>query len=159
MPPTDAFAGCLEKHTDYVKPMSSQTLGALECRSYVYVLECKSCDETEHDYWYVGISSPGHLSTRIDQHWSCRAARWTRTHKPVRVAAVHRCESEGDRAVALEREITLEVMRQCCERHGEHGWMRVRGGPWCSEKMTLPPPGLNARAPDEPGARPGNEQQ
>ena len=111
--------------------MSSQTLGALECRSYVYVLECKSCDETEHDYWYVGISSPGHRSTRLDQHWCQRAARWTRTHKPVRVAAVHRCESEGDRAVALEREITLEVMRQCCERHGEHGWMRVRGGPWC----------------------------
>lgn len=149
--------------------MSAQTLGALECRSYVYVLECKSCDETEHDFWYVGISSPGHLSTRIDQHWCQRAARWTRTHRPVRVAAVHRCESEGDRAVALEREITLEVMRQCCERHGEHGWMRVRGGPWCSEHMSLPPPGLIVRGlppatgcaalpPSTPPARPDSEQ-
>ena len=66
--------------------MSSQTLGQLECRSYVYVIECQSCDGTEHDYWYAGVSSPAHLGTRLDQHWCQRAARWTRTHRPVRVA-------------------------------------------------------------------------
>ena len=47
----------------------------------------------------------------------------------------------------MEREVTLDVMRQCCERHGEHGWLRVRGGPWCSETMSAPPPGLQSRAP------------
>ena len=82
------------------------------------------------------------ISTRLDQHWCQRAARWTRTHKPVRVAAVHRCPADGDAAVRMEREVTLDVMRQCCERHGEHGWLRVRGGPWCSQTMTAPPPGL-----------------
>ena len=133
--------------------MSSQTLGALVSHSYIYVLECQSADEQEHDHWYIGISSPGHLSTRLDQHWCQRAARWTRTHKPVRVAAVHRCPADGDAAVRMEREVTLDVMRQCCERHGEHGWLRVRGGPWCSQTMTAPPPGLQSSP--APAAREG----
>jgi predicted GIY-YIG superfamily endonuclease len=123
--------------------MSSQTLGQLECRSYVYVIECQSCDGTEHDHWYVGVASPGHLSTRLDQHWSSKAARWTRSHKPVRVAAVHRAPAEGDAVMRLEKETTLQIMKECIERHGEHGWLRVRGGPWCSEHMSQPPPGLN----------------
>jgi|EP01043_Picozoa_sp_COSAG02_P034193 predicted GIY-YIG superfamily endonuclease len=122
--------------------MSSQTLGQLECRSYVYVIECQSCDGTEHDYWYAGVSSPAHLGTRLDQHWCQRAARWTRTHRPVRVAAVHRAGPTGEDALALERQVTLDVMRECVQRHGEHGWMRVRGGPWCSENMSEPPPEL-----------------
>ena len=122
--------------------MSSQTLGQLECRSYVYVLECKSCDETEHDHYYIGVASPAHLGTRLDQHWSSRAARFTRTHKPVRVAAVHRAPAEGDAVVRLERETTLQIMRECITRHGADGWQRVRGGPWCSENMTVRPPGL-----------------
>ena len=29
----------------------------------------------------------------------------------------------------------------------QHGWLRVRGGPWCSENMSAPPPGLQSRAP------------
>eukprot|EP01046_Picozoa_sp_COSAG06_P078097 COSAG06_NODE_25758_length_629_cov_0.992453_1_plen_33_part_10 len=33
--------------------MSSQTLGQLECRSYVYVIECQSTSGDEHDHWYV----------------------------------------------------------------------------------------------------------
>ena len=124
--------------------MSSQTLGQLLCRSYVYVLECKSCDETEHahDYWYIGVASPAHLGTRLDQHWCARAARFTRTHAPVRVAAVHRAPAEGDAVLALERQVTLDVMRECIERHGPDGWQRVRGGPWCSENLTAKPPGL-----------------
>ena len=109
---------CREK-SDRV--MSAQTLGQLDCRSYVYVLECQSCDGTEHDHWYVGVASPAHLSTRLDQHWCARAARWTRTHKPVRVAAVHRAPAEGDAVVRLERDTTLQIMRECIERHGPDG--------------------------------------
>ena len=131
--------------------MSSQTLGSLVCHSYIYVLECADPSGQEFDHWYIGISSPGHLSTRLDQHWSQRAARWTRSHRPVRVAAVHRCPADGDAAVRMEREVTLDVMRQCCERHGEHGFLRVRGGPWCAENMTAPPPGLQSA----PAAREG----
>ena len=118
--------------------MSSQTLGALECRSYVYVLECASADGGEHDHWYTCISSPGHIGTRIDQHFCARAARWTRTHKPVRVAALHRCPASGDDALALERQVTLDVMRECIQRHGPDGYQRVRGGPWCGESITRP---------------------
>jgi predicted GIY-YIG superfamily endonuclease len=124
--------------------MSSATLGALECRSYVYVIECQSCDGTEHDYWYTGISSPSQLGNRLDTHWAQRAARWTRVHHPVRVAAVHRCPASGDEALALERQVTLDVMRECIQRHGPDGWRRVRGGPWCSEHMEHPPPELDA---------------
>ena len=115
--------------------MSSQTLGQLDCRSYVYVLECASPTGEEHDWWYVGVSSPGHLGTRLDQHWSSKAARWTRTRRPVRVAAVHRAGPTGEEALALERETVLQVMRDCITRHGPDGWMRVRGGPWCSELL------------------------
>ena len=50
--------------------MSAQTLGQLDCRSYVYVLECANPSGEEHDHWYVGVASPGHLSTRLDQHWA-----------------------------------------------------------------------------------------
>ena len=112
--------------------MSHQTLGALECRSYVYVLECQSANGEEHDHWYVGISSPGHLATRLDQHWCQRAARFTKTHKPVRVAAVHRAPADGGAAIRLERDVTLQIMRECIDRHGPDGWQRARGGPWCA---------------------------
>ena len=80
--------------------------------------------------------------TRLDQHWCARAARFTRTHTPVRVAAVHRAPAEGDAVVRLERETTLQIMRECITRHGPDGWQRVRGGPWCSENLTVRPPGL-----------------
>eukprot|EP01043_Picozoa_sp_COSAG02_P048221 COSAG02_NODE_4716_length_5060_cov_2.509978_8_plen_123_part_00 len=122
--------------------MSAQTLGQLDCRSYVYVLECANPSGEEHDHWYVGVASPGHLSTRLDQHWVAKAARYTRTHRPVRVAAIHRGPASGDAVVRLERETTLQIMRECIERHGEDGWKRVRGGPWCSVDLDKKPPGL-----------------
>ena len=32
----------------------------------------------------------------------------------------------------MEKKVTLELMK-------EHGWEKVRGGPWCRLKLTRPP--------------------
>ena len=85
----------------------------------VYVLECVD------NCLYVGVTL--NMNARLAQHWAGQGARWTRAHRPLRVARVVYNASED-----LERSVTLELMAQ-------HGWERVRGGPWCSPNMQRPP--------------------
>jgi len=84
----------------------------------VYVLEL------EGGNYYVGITQ--NLNIRYYQHCSGFGSKWTRLHKPVRIVSA---EPGGE---AKEREVTLEMMK-------EHGWDKVRGGPWCKIDMRQPP--------------------
>ena len=111
--------------------MSSQSLDPLLSRAWIYVLEL------ENDGLYVGVTKD--LCRRLEEHWTQRAAQYTRTHKPIRVHALHRCEGSGADVLALERRVTLDLMADAVTRHGPDGWNRVRGGPWCSPTMQQPP--------------------
>ena len=111
--------------------MSSQSLDPLTTRAWCYVLEL------DNQHFYVGVSKD--LCRRLEEHWCARAAQYTRIHKPVRVHAIHRCEGSGADVLALERQVTLQLMAECYNRHGNDGWNRVRGGPWCSPTMQQPP--------------------
>lgn len=83
----------------------------------VYVLEL------EDDCWYVGITH--NLNFRLAQHMAGGGARWTKLHKPLRVAEV----IFKDASLALENATTKEYM----ERYGEEN---VRGGSWCRVKKS-----------------------
>jgi putative endonuclease len=82
---------------------------AINVSQCLYVLRC------EDDTWYVGISY--NFNIRMAQHWSGRAAKWTRLHRPL---AVH----EVIYPATNENEKTLELM----ERYGKD---KVRGGSFC----------------------------
>ena len=73
----------------------------------VYVLEL------EDDCWYVGITM--NLNQRLSQHWSGQGAKWTRLHKPDKVAFI--------KYMGCEQEIVEEMIAQ-------HGRELVRGGSW-----------------------------
>ena len=71
----------------------------------VYVLKL------EDECYYIGITM--NLNQRLAQHWSGAGAKWTRLHKPVKVAYIT--------YMGCEQEITDEMIRQ-------HGREFVRGG-------------------------------
>ena len=75
----------------------------------IYVLEC------EDNCWYVGITM--NLNLRWAQHLSGAGAKWTRIHKPIRIAEVYteNCSRE------LEESVTKKYIAQ-------HGAENVRGG-------------------------------
>jgi len=107
---------------------------------------CDECATTRNDYWslyvlklqdacyYVGITTCP--EKRLKEHTTGeRSTDWTEQHKPVGVAEVRDEIADTDEladALKLEREVTLEYMR-------EKGWERVRGGPWCTPDMENPP--------------------
>lgn len=65
----------------------------------VYVLEC------EDGSLYTGITTD--LARRFKQHQSGRGARYTRSHRPVRVRYT---ELAADQAHALKREVAIKRM-------------------------------------------------
>ena len=77
----------------------------------IYVLEL------EDEKWYVGITY--NLNLRWSQHLCGEGAKWTRLHKPKRIAEVYveNCDQ------AKENEITERL----CEKYGKDN---VRGGSW-----------------------------
>lgn len=88
--------------------------------------------ELEGGNYYVGFSDD--VPRRIAEHWLGRGSGWTRTHAPVRVLDV----VTGGRD--LETATTIAMMIQ-------HGWRKVRGGPYCSiELRTMPVPIARALA-------------
>ena len=111
--------------------MSSQSLDPITARAWCYVLEL------DNQHFYCGVSKD--LCRRLEEHWTQRAAQYTRIHKPVRVHAIHRCEGSGADVLALERRVTLDLMVESIRHHGPDGWNRVRGGPWCAPTMPQPP--------------------
>ena len=111
--------------------MSSQSLDPVPSRAWIYVLELQD------GRFYVGCSKD--LCRRMEEHWLAKAARYTRSHPPIRVYAVHRCEGSGADVLALERRITLETMKECITRYGNDAWERVRGSVWTATVMASPP--------------------
>ena len=70
----------------------------------------------EDDCWYVGITY--NLNLRMGQHWAGEGAKWTRLHKPVRLAEVIYPANKD-----TENQIT--------EKYRElYGTDKVRGGKW-----------------------------
>ena len=82
-------------------------MDALTIQSLVYVLEL------EDDCWYIGKTF--HLNMRMAQHWSGQGAKWTKLHKPLRIARVLMNASEN--------EVTKDYMVL-------YGSDKVRGGSW-----------------------------
>lgn len=80
---------------------------ALTIQSLIYVLEL------EDDCWYIGKTF--HLNMRWAQHVSCQGAKWTKMHKPLRIARVL--------LNASENEVTKDYMVL-------FGSDKVRGGSW-----------------------------
>jgi hypothetical protein len=74
--------------------------------------------------YYVGWSAAA--EARIAQHFCSKGSEWTKMHRPVRVLAC----VPGDKV--LENVTTTSLMCQ-------HGWERVRGGPWCQLHLEGPP--------------------
>lgn len=89
-----------------------------EKESYVYILEL------ENNKWYVGWTTDVHR--RFSQHCSGEGARWTKLHKPIRIAHYRR----GD--LTEENRLTRSMMEK-------FGWKNVRGGPFCDPDMNQPP--------------------
>lgn len=85
---------------------------------HVYTLQL------EGGNYYVGWSSDP--CSRIAQHFLGRGSQWTRTHRPESVL----CIQPGDHQ--LERAVT--IARMC-----QHGWQKVRGGPWLAPVLLYPP--------------------
>lgn len=93
-------------------------------RTYIYVLELES------DKFYVGQSRDP--LTRLETHFAGKGSVWTRTHKPLKIAACLDVGVIDYRAgEILENEHVIQLMK-------EHGWKNVRGGFFTNvcEKMT-----------------------
>ena len=84
-------------------------IGPLLVYPLIYVLEC------EDNCWYVGITS--NLNYRWSQHLAGTGAKWTRLHKPIRIAEVYveNCSTERENAIT----------KQYSEKYGAEN---VRGG-------------------------------
>ena len=83
-----------------------------------YVLKC------EDDCYYIGITH--NLNQRLAQHFSGQGAKWTKLHKPLQLIETHYPATRQ-----TEEEVTLDIMR-------EFGWEKVRGGKYCSVRLTKP---------------------
>ena len=99
-------------------------------RAWVYVLRLAG------DRYYVGVSKE--LNRRLEEHWSGAGSRWTKEYPPVDVETLHRCEGSGADVTALEKKVTLELMRRCITPDDPEGWRRVRGGPYTKLDMCKP---------------------
>eukprot|EP01043_Picozoa_sp_COSAG02_P051594 COSAG02_NODE_5452_length_4304_cov_38.141040_1_plen_115_part_00 len=93
---------------------------------WVYVLRCEPREGTEYSTLYVGATLNTHQ--RITQHFAGTGARFTQTHHPVAVEALHVDVGDSNESV-LEREqrITLEYMRRYIEQYGDDAWRSVAG--------------------------------
>ena len=106
--------------------MSNTSLRPITLHPWVYVLRCAPRDGTNYPTLYVGVTLNAHQ--RITQHFTGSGARFTQTHHPVAVEAVH--VDVGDREeTVLQREqrITLQHMRDYITRYGEDAWRSVAG--------------------------------
>lgn len=85
----------------------------------VYVLSC------EHNKYYVGYTNDT-TGTRFQKHYlkHKEGAKWTKLHRPVKPIATFYVNADTSEALAIEREVTLAVMKL-------YGVEHVRGGPWC----------------------------
>ena len=72
------------------------------------------------------------------QNGTSRGSQFTRQHAPTAVYAVHRCEGSGADATAVEKQVTLDLMRKMMDLHGREGYKRVRGGPFCGANAGMP---------------------
>jgi len=106
------------------------TLDPIPSRPWIYVLEL-----VEGNY-YVGVTKD--LCRRFEEHWTSRGSQWTRQHTPTAVYAVHRCCGSGADATAVEKQVTLDLMRKMIDLHGREGYKRVRGGPFCGANGGMP---------------------
>ena len=106
--------------------MSNTSLQPITLRPWVYVLRCAPREGTQYHSLYVGVSLDVHR--RITQHFDGRGSRFTQTHAPVAVEALH-VDTGDSNTTALEREksITLQLMRDHITEHGEDAWRSVAG--------------------------------
>ena len=106
--------------------MSNTSLRPLTLHPWVYVLRCQSREGTDYPTLYVGVTLNAHQ--RITQHFSGCGARFTQTHHPVAVEAVHvDVGDSGETVLQREQRITLELMREYITRHGGDAWRSVAG--------------------------------
>jgi len=106
--------------------MSNTSLQALTLYPWVYVLRCEPRAGTTYPSLYVGATINSH--NRITQHFTGSGARFTQTHRPVAVEALHVDVGDSDETVLQrERRITLDLMRQHVAAHGEDAWRSVAG--------------------------------
>ena len=117
--------------------MSRTSLRPVTLHPWVYVLRCKSRENTNYPSLYVGISLDVHK--RITQHFTGHGARFTQAHAPEAVEALH-VDVDGGGGLDRERQITLQLMRAHVEKHGEDAWRSVAGAGWSMpHTMTGPP--------------------
>ena len=88
---------------------------------YLYVLQL------EGDNYYVGITADP--ETRMAAHLTGGGAKWTQLHKPIDILLL--TEISGN-CRKKESEMTLRMME-------EYGVDNVRGGNWCSIKLSETP--------------------
>lgn len=82
----------------------------------------------EKNKWYIGYTERKD-GERFDEHFSGQGSVWTQLYKPIQVMEWR------DGTMEDENRVTLEYMNK-------YGWWNVRGGKWCSVKMTHPPDAL-----------------
>ena len=68
---------------------------------YCYILEC--ADGTYYTGW---TTDP---ERRVRQHNAGKGARYTRTHRPVRLVYLEECP---DRAAAMKRELAIKALKR-----------------------------------------------
>ena len=98
--------------------MQQSERAAPKDEGWVYTLEC------EDGFWYVGWTKEPEV--RIASHFLGRGCVCTKTHRPVRVAALTKGCKE------MENVTTVALMVQ-------KGFRNVRGGRWVSLYMKTPP--------------------
>jgi len=85
---------------------------------YVYALEL------ERRYFYIGITTD--IERRIEQHFTGDGARFTRSHKPIRVV-----EAFLTKDIYAETRLVMQYARM----FGAH---MVRGDEWCQTWDVVP---------------------
>jgi hypothetical protein len=97
-----------------------ETVGNIDLtKSYVYVLEL------EDERYYIGRTS--NFMQRMTEHFGGNGSIYTKKYKPIKIKEV-----VEESNIYSERDKTLEYMNL-------HGYEKVRGYTWCSEKMLHPP--------------------
>ena len=106
--------------------MSNTSLRPITLHPWVYVLRCQPRAGTDYPTLYVGVTLNAHQ--RITQHFTGSGARFTQTHRPLAVEALHvDVGDSGETVLQREQRITLELMREYITRHGGDAWRSVAG--------------------------------
>ena len=106
--------------------MSNTSLRPITLHPWVYVLRCQPRAGTDYPTLYVGVTLNAHQ--RITQHFTGSGARFTQTHRPLAVEALHvDVGDSGETVLQREQRITVELMREYITRHGGDAWRSVAG--------------------------------